>query len=257
MFWCFLSIGLAHADEATRTATYTVQKGDNLTTIARVHNTTWNILAKVNNIKNPNLILIGQTLRVTPTTTTSTQVMSDAKVFLWKKPGNANCKECSVVDSVRGLGYPDIVSNVLIAKVKNREFTVIHITNDTRFDAMYFGKRMHKEHVVVHWKKGHVERAREYFVIHDGTRYALIYPLVCRNWAKSTSIAPTHLTVGPPKKTDVPDDRVVGIMPQQSPGPTPGQITESVCATCPDFIILATFEPLTKKESHTTNTWNE
>lgn len=44
--------------------TYTVQKGDTLSKIAKKYNTTVDALQKLNNIKNPNLIRVGQKLRV-------------------------------------------------------------------------------------------------------------------------------------------------------------------------------------------------
>jgi flagellum-specific peptidoglycan hydrolase FlgJ len=43
---------------------YIVQKGDTLTAIAKKYNTTVQNLVKLNNIKNPDLILVGQKLRV-------------------------------------------------------------------------------------------------------------------------------------------------------------------------------------------------
>ena len=44
--------------------TYTVQKGDTLSKIATKHNTTVDALQKLNNINNPNLIRVGQQLRI-------------------------------------------------------------------------------------------------------------------------------------------------------------------------------------------------
>lgn len=44
--------------------TYTVSRGDTLSAIARRHSTTVEALASANNIANPNLILIGQQLRI-------------------------------------------------------------------------------------------------------------------------------------------------------------------------------------------------
>lgn len=43
---------------------YTVQPGDNLSLIADTYNTTWQEIANLNNIENPNLIYAGQQLRV-------------------------------------------------------------------------------------------------------------------------------------------------------------------------------------------------
>lgn len=48
----------------TPKTTYTVQKGDTLSAIAKKHNTTVDALQRLNNIANPNLIRVGQKLRV-------------------------------------------------------------------------------------------------------------------------------------------------------------------------------------------------
>lgn len=48
--------------------TYTVQKGDTLSAIARRFNTTTAEIAKENNIKNVNIIHVGQVLKVPETT---------------------------------------------------------------------------------------------------------------------------------------------------------------------------------------------
>ena len=45
-------------------ATYTVKRGDTLGAIARKHNTTVTALAKLNNIKNVNVINVGQVLKL-------------------------------------------------------------------------------------------------------------------------------------------------------------------------------------------------
>ena len=51
-------------NNATTAKYYVIQAGDNLSTIAKKHNTTINQLVSWNNIKNPNLIYIGQKIRV-------------------------------------------------------------------------------------------------------------------------------------------------------------------------------------------------
>lgn len=43
---------------------YIVQKGDNLTSIAEKHGTTWRVLQKLNHIKNPNMIYPGQKIKL-------------------------------------------------------------------------------------------------------------------------------------------------------------------------------------------------
>jgi murein DD-endopeptidase MepM/ murein hydrolase activator NlpD len=54
----------APAKAKTTGKTYTVVKGDNLTKIAKAHGTTVAALVKINGIKDKNLILIGQVLKV-------------------------------------------------------------------------------------------------------------------------------------------------------------------------------------------------
>lgn len=54
----------AVADKKEKPQIYIVQKGDTLTAIAKKYNTTVQNLVKLNNIKNPDLILVGQKLRV-------------------------------------------------------------------------------------------------------------------------------------------------------------------------------------------------
>ena len=48
----------------TKTVTYTVKKGDTLSGIASKYGTTYQAIAKDNNIKNPNLIKVGQKLKI-------------------------------------------------------------------------------------------------------------------------------------------------------------------------------------------------
>ena len=45
-------------------ATYTVRSGDNLSSIAAANGTSWQALAKLNGLANPNYIQAGQTLRL-------------------------------------------------------------------------------------------------------------------------------------------------------------------------------------------------
>lgn len=50
----------------TKPATYTVQQGDYLSTIAPNFGVTWEALAGYNNLANPNLIVVGQVLNIPP-----------------------------------------------------------------------------------------------------------------------------------------------------------------------------------------------
>ena len=59
--------GLAVAATGTASAAgdYTVKKGDTLSEIAQRYNTDWHRLARINNLRDPDLILVGQQLTLT------------------------------------------------------------------------------------------------------------------------------------------------------------------------------------------------
>ena len=61
----------------TSNGTYTVKAGDTLATIARRFNTTVANLVALNNIANPNVIRVGQVLRINGTPVTSSTVITD------------------------------------------------------------------------------------------------------------------------------------------------------------------------------------
>lgn len=55
---------MIYKQETNHDIEYIVQKGDTLTSIAQKYNTTYQKLAEYNNISNPNLILIGQVIKI-------------------------------------------------------------------------------------------------------------------------------------------------------------------------------------------------
>jgi len=57
---------LPGAENAGKPGYYTVQRGDNLTRIGLDHGQAWRDLARWNNISNPDVIEVGQVVRVTP-----------------------------------------------------------------------------------------------------------------------------------------------------------------------------------------------
>ncbi|MEK1296164.1 LysM peptidoglycan-binding domain-containing protein [Limosilactobacillus fermentum] len=62
----------------TNATTYTVKSGDTLSSIASSHNTTTAALTSLNSLANPNLIYVGQVLKLANTTTASTSSTSSA-----------------------------------------------------------------------------------------------------------------------------------------------------------------------------------
>jgi len=63
---------------------YTIVKGDNLTKIAKAHNTTVDALVELNNIKDKNLIYAGDTLKI-PVEITDKKELVEAKLEEAKK----------------------------------------------------------------------------------------------------------------------------------------------------------------------------
>lgn len=59
-----ISGGSSNSNSATVGETYTVQTGDTLSGIAQKYGTTWQSLAQINNISNPNKIYPGQVLKI-------------------------------------------------------------------------------------------------------------------------------------------------------------------------------------------------
>ena len=72
------------------TTTYTVVKGDTLSKIAKRYNTTVDALVKLNNIKNPNLIIIGQVLTIEGETTVTENYSSKPIIELFGLQSNSD-----------------------------------------------------------------------------------------------------------------------------------------------------------------------
>ena len=64
---------------STNQGTYTVKAGDTLSAIATAHGTSYEVLAQVNGISNPNEIYVGQTLKFTAPTRTTSVTTTSAK----------------------------------------------------------------------------------------------------------------------------------------------------------------------------------
>lgn len=68
--------------------TYTVKKGDTLSGIASKYGTTYQKLAEINGISNPNKINAGQVLKINTTSTTSQTTSTSGKVYYTVKRGD-------------------------------------------------------------------------------------------------------------------------------------------------------------------------
>jgi LysM repeat protein len=87
--------------------TYTVQSGDTLSGIANKYNTTYQELARINGISNPNLISIGQVLKINSNEEQSAPVsVSSYKTYVVKSGDSL-----SAIASKYGTTYQKIASD--------------------------------------------------------------------------------------------------------------------------------------------------
>ena len=134
------------------TKEYMIQKGDNLTNIAKTHGVTVDQLVKENNIKNPNLIYAGSTLKIptTPTISVSNGGVGVGSSGSGSSGGNSGSSEFTPSDATKGKGelkddllnqylnYGDIsvddtTLDGIIQKILNRE----DFSYDLNGDALY------------------------------------------------------------------------------------------------------------------------
>ena len=134
------------------TKEYMIQKGDNLTNIAKTHGVTVDQLVQANGIKNPNLIYAGSTLKIptTPTISVSNGGVGVGSSGSGSSGGNSGSSEFTPSDATKGKGelkddllnqylnYGDIsvddtTLDGIIQKILNRE----DFSYDLNGDALY------------------------------------------------------------------------------------------------------------------------
>lgn len=131
--------------------TYTVKKGDTLSGIAKQHGVNYMDIAKENGISNPNLIQVGQTLKIgsddssttqsTPTTTTPTQTETKAPTYNYEayKPSDTVTQAEALLQQQLSQKPGAYTSewqtqlNDIISKIQNRE----KFSYDLNGDALY------------------------------------------------------------------------------------------------------------------------
>ncbi len=101
----FNPVNGAQAHGAAPAEAYTVRSGDNLTKIAKKYGTTWQELAKLNNISNPNLIYPGQKLKIPGHAQVTASAQGSANAFVGASAqGSANVEVGAGVQGAAGIG---------------------------------------------------------------------------------------------------------------------------------------------------------
>jgi len=108
--------GGGNGDVGSSTGTYTVQKGDTLGRIAAKFGTTWQNLAKMNGISNPDNINVGQVLKVTGggATRTYTVVIGDTLAKIAAKFGTT----WPALAALNGINNPDDIAVGQVLKLE-------------------------------------------------------------------------------------------------------------------------------------------
>lgn len=90
---------------ASNDAVYIVKSGDNLSWIANKYNVTYQELAKYNNISNPNMLIVGQKLKIPSKTAKTTKVKVTASLLNVRAGAGMNYKVLATVkkDSIHEL----------------------------------------------------------------------------------------------------------------------------------------------------------
>ena len=94
---------------------YTVVRGDTLSSIARRFNTTVSVLVQLNNLTNPNLIFVGEILKV-PATTSSSDIISTYTVKAGDTLSGIARRYNTKVSTLLGLNS-GIISNINLIRV--------------------------------------------------------------------------------------------------------------------------------------------
>lgn len=98
----------------SKTITYTVSKGDTLSEIAAKFGVTYQAIAAENNITNPNMINIGQKLKITPKITTYTVKKGDTLSSIAKK-FNTTYQKIAADNNIKN---PNLISVGQVLKIK-------------------------------------------------------------------------------------------------------------------------------------------
>lgn len=184
MIFAVLACGTAYAEEYK----YKVKRGDYLSKIARNFGVSWKSMARLNKLKNPNLIHPGQ-------------ILSIPRNFYWENV-NADPYKGTAEEALALLGYDEAARLALAEKISKGEYEKYSIKKGEIIAVMTFGQKKVYRNVISSFKKRQTVEARLYEAEVDGRVYRLLYPLVCGNWSRlEEKTIPPEITAEPAKVT--------------------------------------------------------
>jgi LysM repeat protein len=93
---------------------YTTKRGDTLSEIAKAHGTTWQTLARINGISNPNLIAIGQQIKL-PTGSSTSHVVQRGDTL--SQIAAANDTTVGALATANGIANPNLIMPGQVIKI--------------------------------------------------------------------------------------------------------------------------------------------
>jgi LysM repeat protein len=135
------------AAQATTSTTYTVQSGDTLRKIATRFNTTWEEIARLNNITNPNLIYVGQVLTVQQVTTHPTEnyvVQRGDTLYSIARRYNMTVTELAALNKITDVNKLEVGQVLVVKSVVAAPATYTVQSGDTLYRiALRFNKNVY------------------------------------------------------------------------------------------------------------------
>ena len=162
----------ATATTANADSVYTVQSGDTLSGIAEKFNTTYTRLASINNISNPNLIYVGQTLTIN----SASQSYSNH----YQQPAAANTSTSS--SDVYTVKSGDTLSGIAAQYGTNYEY-LASLNGLSNPNTIYVGQQIRvRANASESWQAGNSQQTAGTYTVQSGdTLYAIALRLGM-NW---------------------------------------------------------------------------
>jgi len=175
-----------------------VKKGDAIWKISHKYGISVKRLIKINNLRNPKLILVGQKIYLEESSILYKSRKKGLKrkinVFHWSHPGADKFGDRDRKKGICLFSVPAQVKRAWLAKVKAGDMKYISLKNGAKFNQMLFGNFRLRNNVVADWQKGKSYFSHLYTVEYKGLNYELVRPLVCSNWSWRSIVAKVKAT---------------------------------------------------------------
>ena len=167
-FVIVLVLSVASVTTGATEKMYQVVRGDSLSAIGNRLGVGWQDLAKLNNIKNPNLIFPGQELLIPET----------ERIREWKRVGSDPYKGNSQW-AINNFNLPEDIKSQVEENIKNKKFKWFILKSGRELEQLTFGKKKIYRKIVCSWDRTKLYATKDY----GFDNYHIIKILKCGNWA--------------------------------------------------------------------------